>query len=195
MWSRRPRARARIGSSPAQLHVSQPGRRSRFWTLGGAGKEAPATSSPIPSSARPEANHLVGKEGNDTIGGGEMPTSWKANEGNDVLDGGNGDDELAGGRRQQHPERRQWQRQAARWHRRRRAEWRRRQRHSGGGTGKDTLVGGKGDDQYAMPIRRPSLRNMAAKATMPSFPVFSYTLGANFEDLVLLGGPRASATR
>jgi trimeric autotransporter adhesin len=159
-------------------------------TLGGAAKDGTGNEFANTIIGTFEANHLVGKEGNDTISGGDDGDQLEGNEGNDVLDGGNGDDALAGGEGNNTLN-----------------------GGSGednllggtgidllnggdandtleGGTGKDTLVGGKGDDLYVMSDPAAKLTEMAGQGRDGVTAFFSYTLGANFEDLNLFGGTK-----
>jgi Ca2+-binding RTX toxin-like protein len=158
--------------------------------LGGAAKDGTGNEIANTIIGTVDANHLIGKEGNDTISGGDDGDQLEGNEGNDVLDGGNGDDALAGGEGNNTLN-----------------------GGSGedtllggtgidllnggdandtleGGPGKDTLVGGKGDDLYVMSDPAAKLTEMAGQGRDGVTAFFSYTLGANFEDLNLFGGTK-----
>lgn len=62
-----------------------------------------------------------------------------------------------------------------------------------GGTGVDTLVGGLGNDVYTIDASDTVTEN-ASEGTDTINASFTYTLGANFENLILTGGANINAT-
>ncbi|PTQ89524.1 calcium-binding protein [Agitococcus lubricus] len=63
-----------------------------------------------------------------------------------------------------------------------------------GGAGVDTLIGGLGDDIYFVDVVGETLTEVANEGTDTVYSEASYTLLANFENLVLLGSSNNNAT-
>lgn len=112
------------------------------------------------------ANRLDGGAGHDTLLGGGGADRLFGGAGNDLLNGGVGDDRLDGGAGND---------------------------RLLGGQGRDTLVGGLGNDVYV--IDALDLIVEAANAGIDRVEAaFSYTLGANLENLVLTGAAAITGT-
>ena len=63
-----------------------------------------------------------------------------------------------------------------------------------GGAGADTLIGGLGDDTYIVDVKTDVIVENAGEGTDTVRAAFSYTLGANLENLVLTGAGNIGGT-
>ena len=103
---------------------------------------------------------LRGMAGNDKLVGGSGNDILDGGIGRDILKGGKGKDILKGGKGKDILD---------------------------GGTGKDLLKGGKGNDLYIIDNPRDKIREAAKQGIDTVQARFSYTLGANLENLTLTG--------
>ena len=122
------------------------------------------------------ADLLVGGTGNDSLVGGAGPDTLDGGTERDILLGGDGDDSLSGGTGEDTLD-----------------------GGAGadtlnGGLGADRLVGGTGDDTYVVDLATESLLELLDAGADTVLSSVSWTLGANFETLVLTGADTLSGT-
>ena len=108
---------------------------------------------------------LIGGAGDDVLSGEDGTDTVEGGLGNDSLSGGDGADSLLGGLNRD---------------------------TLVGGLGDDTMVGGAGSDVYYVDHPGDLLFELAEPGRDLVYAYVSWTLGANFEDLVLLGGTRGT---
>jgi Ca2+-binding RTX toxin-like protein len=114
-------------------------------------------------------NILAGEAGNDTVDGGAGNDSVQGGSGNDSLLGSSGNDTLDGSDGDDTLD---------------------------GGTGTDALAGGAGNDRYRVDAIGDTVTEAGTGAAEIDTveATFSFTLGANLEGLLLLGGASLSGT-
>jgi Ca2+-binding RTX toxin-like protein len=105
--------------------------------------------------------------GNETLAGTEAAETLSGSVGNDQISGLGGNDSLAGGDGSDTLD---------------------------GGTGADKMAGGLGDDTYVVDSSSDSVTEAAGAGTDTVQSTITYTLGANLENLVLLGSGGISGT-
>ena len=103
---------------------------------------------------------LKGEGGGDELNGGDGDDSLFGGSGDDIVSGGNGADDLAGGSGNDELD---------------------------GGLGSDGMRGGSGDDSYILSGAGDRIVEEADAGIDTVVSPFSYTLGANLENLVLVG--------
>ena len=131
------------------------------------------------------ANTIIGNDGNDSITGGDGNDTLRGNNDDDMLDGGNGNDFLYGGYGNDqltggnHNDFLQGlDGNDTLW----------------GSNGVDTMEGGKGDDWFRVDSASDVVTEQAAEGTDTVESYITYSLGANVENLTLLGGTAINAT-
>ena len=106
------------------------------------------------------ANTLTGNDGANILSGGDGIDRLVGGGGNDSLDGGTGNDTLLGGDGNDTLK---------------------------GGTGQDTMNGGAGDDLYVVDTLMDTVSENGGSGTDTVRATVSWTLGAAFENLELIG--------
>ena len=106
------------------------------------------------------ANILTGNSGNNVLAGLDGDDTLNGAAGDDSLDGGKGNDSLTGGTGNDTLD---------------------------GGTGADTMLGGANDDTYRVDAVGDAITELLNEGTDNVESTLSYTLGANVENLLLLG--------
>jgi Ca2+-binding RTX toxin-like protein len=113
------------------------------------------------------ANTLSGLDGNDTLNGADGNDTLNGGNGNDILNGGTGVDTLDGGAGNDTLD---------------------------GGTGGDSLTGGVGNDVYYVDNNGDIATEASGQGTDLVNSSINWTLGANFENLTLIGASNIDGT-
>ncbi|KQN59132.1 hypothetical protein ASF02_19915 [Pseudomonas sp. Leaf58] len=113
------------------------------------------------------ANTLIGNSGNNQLDGGDGADILQGGAGNDTMLGGAGNDSLSGGDGNDLLD---------------------------GGAGNDSMAGGAGDDLYLVAQAGDSISEAAGAGSDTVRTAIAYTLGANLENLELIGTANLAGT-
>lgn len=138
------------------------------WTLGQNIENLSLTgSNALKGTGNTANNRITGNTGANTLNGAQGDDTLIGGDGNDSLVGGDGADSLSGGNAQD---------------------------TLVGGAGSNTLAGGMGDDWYWISSSTDRLGEAANAGLDQVSSTVSWTLGANFENLLLMGAAAVNGT-